>query len=31
MTLDARFQGLIKSPEPEVPPTLTTLLAAIRP
>ena len=31
MTLDARFQGLIKSPEAEVPPTLTTLLAAIRP
>ncbi|MDP5347809.1 MAG: exopolysaccharide biosynthesis protein [Paracoccaceae bacterium] len=31
MTLDVRFQGLIKSPEPEIPPTLTTLLAAIRP
>jgi hypothetical protein len=31
VTLDVRFQGLIKSPEPEIPPTLTTLLAAIRP
>jgi len=31
VTLDARVRGIVKSPEQEVPPTLTTLLASIRP
>ncbi|MFD1195289.1 exopolysaccharide biosynthesis protein [Seohaeicola saemankumensis] len=31
MTLNARFRGLIRKPKPETPPSLTKLLAAIRP